>query len=270
MSRALDLYNEIKGLFADLEDGRHKALLLFDFFCGKSPFEFADTEQPPRVDELKAAAERVANGYPVQYAMGEWSFLDLTLSVGDGVLIPRDDTVSVALAAAEQAKKRSPASVLDLCSGSGAIAAAVAHMCPDAAVVAVELYDEAFAYLRKNTFLPNMRAVQADVFGFERTLEPRSIDVIVSNPPYVTESEYSALDETVKYEPRTALVGDGFYEYIARSYSFALKKGGALVFEAGDNRADEVVGIMRRSGFSSVQTLTDDNRNNRVVTGVFD
>ena len=202
--------------------------------------------------------------------LGEWDFLDFTVEVGPGVLIPRADTECVAQtavaalkhAAARPGREDEPAG-LDLCAGTGVLAIALARGVPAARVTAVEKSGEAFSFLQRNcaALAPRVAAVQADVFGYENTLAPHSVDVIVSNPPYVTAQEYEALAPELRFEPREALVapqqGLCFYRHIAPAYFPALKSGGALVFEIGAGQAQQVAALCRAAGYTGISVRRD-------------
>lgn len=255
-------------LLAETEDARHKARLLFSHFM---PDGRGDAQAEKMLFE---AAERVADGYPVQYALGEWDFLDFTLKVGEGVLIPREETSALLAAARPFMREHPQAAVTELCAGSGALAIAAAREFPQARVAAVEKYESALKYLRENTALcaPEVAVVCADVMGYEGSLEPRSVDVIMCNPPYVTAAEFAELSRTVLYEPKQALTdgsdGLSFYRYIAENYFVCLSDGGLLVFEAGDGRADEIAEIMRGSGYTDIRVKNDCFECPRAVAGV--
>ena len=146
--------------------------------------------------KLDALCEKRCARFPLQYLCGEWDFLDLTLKVGPGVLIPRADTETVAEAAVEAAREAGPgAAVADLCSGTGAIALGVATHVPGARVTAVELSPDALAYLRANNAACGrpLCVVQADVLRWQEECAPGSFDVIVSNPPYIAPEELSLI-----------------------------------------------------------------------------
>lgn len=261
---------------AGVEDAAFDAQCLCRAVSGRDPRALPDYELTQAQEEtFRAMCADRARRRPLQYILGEWDFLDFTLRVGEGVLIPRSDTEVTALEAARLAGA-APGEpvVLDLCAGSGAIAAAVARRVPRAHVTAVEKYDDAMRWLRENlaALAPHARAVQADVFGFEHTLAPASADVIVSNPPYVTEEEMRTLEPELAFEPRTALEapdeGLQFYRHIARAYRAALKPGGALVFEVGDTQGQAVRAILTENGFSDICVLPDAEGRDRCVRGI--
>ncbi|MBQ0084034.1 MAG: peptide chain release factor N(5)-glutamine methyltransferase [Clostridiales bacterium] len=212
---------------------------------------------------------RRKNRYPLQYILGCWSFYGLEFFVGDGVLTPRADTEVLVDASLELIKGREKPQVLDLCSGSGCIAVAIAKN-SDSEVWAVEKYDEAFAYLEKNIKKngANVTALKEDIFCFT---PDKSYDLIVSNPPYIAADEMEEVNPEATFEPDTALYGgeDGlmFYRFIAENYKQYLKKGGYLAFEVGFKQAAAVTEIMQAAGFSDIKTREDLNGIQRVVYG---
>lgn len=219
---------------------------------------------------LQALTARRAAHEPLQYLAGEWDFFDFTVAVGPGVLIPRADSECVAELAIAAAREKPAPTVLDLCSGTGALALAVALHVPAAAVTALEVSGAAFAYLEQNNarYGAPLALVQADVF----TWAPgeNAWDVVVSNPPYVTEEEYRALAPELLAEPKLALTapqeGLAFYQHIAPAYWPALRPGGALVLEIGDTQGPAVAALCRAAGYMDVQVHRDLAGNPRAVT----
>ena len=213
---------------------------------------------------LFALAERRSRREPLQYLCGAWDFRDFTLAVGPGVLIPRADTECVCEAAMEAAKAAGPgAAVLDLCSGTGAIAIGVARAVPGARVTAVELSAEAFCYLAHNVraLAPGIATVQADVFTWQDAVDPASLDVLVCNPPYIAPREMATLAPELAFEPRMALEageeGLAFYRHIAKAYRPALRAGAAVVFEIGSGQAEAVRAILVACGYEAIAVAPD-------------
>ncbi len=222
--------------------------------------------------KLDALCEKRCARFPLQYLCGEWDFLDLTLKVGPGVLIPRADTETVAEAAVEAAREAGPgAAVADLCSGTGAIALGVATHVPGARVTAVELSPDALAYLRANNAACGrpLCVVQADVLRWQEECAPGSFDVIVSNPPYIAPEEMAGLQPELFHEPRMALEapdgGLAFYKHIAPAYFGALKPGGRLILEIGWRQADAVCALCLSAGYEDVSVRSDLSGNPRCV-----
>lgn len=215
---------------------------------------------------------------PLQYLAGRWPFLDFTLAVGPGVLIPRPDTETVCLAAAEWVREMPEPAALDLCAGSGALALGLKRLVPSARVTALEKSPEALCYLAQNArealagfgeAQPAVTVAEGDVFCYQHTLAPASLDLILSNPPYLTGGEMQKLQPELCYEPAMALFGgeDGlqFYRHIASAYRFAVRPGGALALEVGWQQADAVAGLLRQNGWQGIETRRDLGGNLRVV-----
>ena len=170
---------------------------------------------------LHSLTEKRLTRYPLQYLLGEWSFMGIPLSVGEGVLIPRDDTEVCAGLCLDYLRNKPHARALDLCAGSGAIALALEQL-GKADVTAVELSDKAFYFLRKNIGRnrSDVTAYLGDVLCCHSDFPDGSFDLIVSNPPYIKRGELPDLQAEVQHEPRMALDGGesgfDFYEAIVR------------------------------------------------------
>ena len=223
-----------------------------------------------RQDELDEMISRRLRREPLQYILGSWSFCGIELEVGDGVLIPRDDTEVVLNLCLDFLNNKKGAKCADLCSGSGAIALALEHFA-GADVTAVELSEKAFYFLNKNITGSNIIALKDDVLTCHRRFADNSFDLIVSNPPYIPTRELPSLQTEVRFEPPMALDGgeDGlnFYRAIVRDWSRKLKTGGALAFELGENQAEAVKTMMEAAGFGNIRTATDFGGTHRAIIG---
>ncbi len=270
------LYSEMKIMLqkAGVEDAGFEADVLIRHVTKKGRFDEYDITNN-EVQTIKCLLERRLKREPLQYILGTQPFLDLELSVGKGVLVPRFDTEEVCLEAADTIKNKKDPVVLDLCSGSGAIALGVQSICKTAKVTALEKSDDALFYLKKNVeafkgvLRPNI--VQGDVFSFHKQVLKNSVDLIVCNPPYVTEEEYSILQPEVLAEPKQALVAQDnglcFYKTIARDYFKVLSYGGWLVFEIGSKQGKALLEILQNNGYTSVEIKKDMSENDRIAIG---
>lgn len=215
---------------------------------------------------------RLKCGEPLQYVLGKWDFYESEFYVGKGVLIPRPETEELTDLAVKYAKKTSSPLVYDLCSGSGCIGISIAKAVPQSDVYCVEKSADAMAYLLKNAQgIQNVHAVSGDVLNtasFENIRE-NSIDIIVSNPPYIKSSEIEGLQREVQFEPREALDGgaDGleFYTYIAHEWKKYLKPNGILLFEIGNEQADEVACLLETNGYKNIEIKNDMYGNPRIA-----
>lgn len=206
--------------------------------------------------------KRLGDGYPLQYLLGEWEFYSIPLKVGEGVLIPRPDTETLVDVALGLLAQQPDAKVADFCAGSGAIALAVAKNLPQSSLYALELSPGALRYLYENTAsYDNITVLEADVLGDLTTLNLPPLDMILSNPPYLTARELSELDESVRHEPKMALNGgeDGllFYRSIAQSAKSLLAPDGLLVFEVGWQQARQVADILTAQGYRDLAFAKD-------------
>jgi len=258
---------------ADCEDAAFDARCLLEDMGGMPRGQAADdtpltAEQSTLLDN--ALVQRAA-GRPLQYILGEWEFLTLTLKVGEGVLIPRPDTELLCEAAAERLKGIPHPRVLDLCAGSGCVGLGVASLTPDAVVTAVELSDAALGYLRQNTArYPafDVTVKQADVLT-DHTAFDGGYDAILSNPPYIPTADLATLQREVQHEPRMALDGtaDGlaFYRVIAEHWCGKLTENGFCAVEVGVGQAADVAALFAAAGLVNTEILRDLGGVERVV-----
>ena len=242
---------------------------------GTSPRLNARTVPADKERGVRDAAEVRAAGRPLQYILGNWEFLTLTLSVGEGVLIPRPDTELLCEAAAARlplVPGGDAPRVLDLCAGSGCVGLGLCSLYPAAAVTAVELSDEAFVYLKENTArYPAYRVwpIQADVLADGERFGG-VYQAVLANPPYIPAAELPSLMREVRREPRMALDGgDGlvFYRVIARVWAAKLCPGGFCAVEVGAGQAAAVSALFEEVGLTGLEILEDLGGIQRVVVG---
>ena len=222
-------------------------------------------------NNLTAIIKKRLIRYPLQYIIGKWSFFGREFFVGPGVLIPRSDTETLIDVCLDSIKNNPTARVLDLCAGTGCIGITVKGECPETDVTLVEKFDEALSFTNKNAKYNNIdvKIEKGDVLKTEGA--NGLYDLIVSNPPYITDADMKTLQPEVKFEPATALEGgeDGllFYRHIAKEYKKHLAPNGVMAFEVGANQAEAVCEIMKQNGFKDVQTRKDYCEIDRVVFG---
>lgn len=214
--------------------------------------------------------ERRAQRIPLQHLIGTAAFGPVEVQVGPGVFIPRPETEALLEWAMKQPVPPSPV-IVDLCTGSGALALALAHTWPQAAVVAVEKSPEALVYARRNCAGTAVEVLEADV-TVPSLLADRdgTVDLLVSNPPYIPEG--AALDpEVIDHDPAAALFGgpDGMSVIVPIIALAArlLRPGGALGIEHDDTTADQVVAALERDGtFGDITARRDLAGRPRFVT----
>ena len=224
---------------------------------------YADEQTIRRVREY---VTRKKTGEPLAYILGEWDFCGMTLTVTKDVLIPRDDTMAVTELAIKKAMflEQNPR-ILDLCAGTGCIGLAIAHRVKDARITLGELSPGAIRVAKKN--ITDQKLTGRVSCMTVDAMKPAAkflgtFDMIVSNPPYVTEAEWEALDPSVReFEPRMALVGgaDGldFYRAILDNFTPALKPGGYICFEFGMGQHEPVQAILEQHGYTVLQMRKD-------------
>lgn len=235
---------------------------------GNDEVDTADTEK------AKQMISQRKSGKPLQYIIGKAAFYGRDFSVGEGVLIPRFDTETVIDTAKELMIDKSTPTIIDLCSGSGAIAITLYKELPTSTVYAAELYDDAFKWLNTNAkkLDSDILPMQFDVIkSIPQRLSHVKFDMIVSNPPYIDSNAMQKLPDDVKCEPHTALFGgdDGliFYREITRLWKPMLKSGGVLLFEIGFDQRKSVSEILSENGFTDITCKKDISGNDRVIFG---
>ena len=221
---------------------------------------------------LAELTEKRLNHEPLQYLLGKWSFMGIDLLVGEGVLVPRDDTEVVTSLCIDYLSCKESPNVIDLCAGSGAISLALEKYA-NCKVTAVELSDKAFSYLTQNIKLNNsaVNALNGDIFECHKDIADNSLDLIVSNPPYIKTADIASLQKEGQHEPAMALDGGesglDFYRRIVPLWKSKLKAGGALAFELGEGQYDEVSRILADNGFGGITESIDFGGIQRAIIG---
>jgi len=262
-------YLKRKGVPSPRVDAEH----LLAKALGLSRLElYTQYDRPLADDELAASRvliERRGRREPLAYVLGEWGFRRLNLKVDRRALIPRPETevvVERCLALLEDVERPE---VLDVGTGSGAIALALADEHPRAHVTAIDVSADALALAHENLVLTGL-GPQVELRRHDLTdgLPEGPFDLVVSNPPYVEPEEIDTLEPEVRdWEPREALVGHGVTQAIARGARDVLGQGGRLVLEVADGTAEAVCGLIAGLGFRDVRPTSDLAGRDRVVEG---
>lgn len=280
-----DLYLDARRALLTQEDASTAGMMarnLLAHYTGRSQEEilsdrdmYAGEEVCSKMDQ---AVKRLLEGEPLPYVLEEWEFYGLTLYVDKNVLIPRDDTVAVASLAINQGifLDNDPR-ILDLCTGSGCIGLAVASRIKDARVTLADISKDALAVAKRNItthkLTGRVSCVQVDALSPAPAFLGK-FDMIVSNPPYITGPEMAELPDSVKlFEPHIALYGgrDGldFYRSIAENYTRALKPGGYLALEFGEEQGDDICRILEEHGYTILERARDYHNTERAVLARF-
>jgi len=224
--------------------------------------ELSDEE----AQRARALVERRAAREPLAYVLGEWGFRRLTLKVDRRVLVPRPETEVVVERCLALLRGRASPAVLDVGTGSGAIALAICDEHRGARVTAMDVSEEALALAREN----------AAAAGLQLKFEQRDLrdgltgrfDLVVSNPPYVSAREIETLEPEVRdWEPRLATVGEEQTELIATAAREVIEPGGWLVLEIAAGHGPTTVGLLRKLGYDDVQAGLDLAGRDRMVEG---
>ena len=232
---------------------------------------YLEPERPLNRAELDVVRELVARRArrePLQYILGEWGFRRLTLRVDSRALIPRPETevlvdrALVLLAGLPQPR------VLDVGTGTGAIALSIADEYPSATVVGIDISSDALALASENGVATGLSVdfFQHDLF---QGLPPGPWDLVVSNPPYVDEADLGSLEPEVRdWEPHGALSTAGAVEAVVRGAAGALSSGGALVLEVGAGQTATTAALLGHLRFGDIRVTRDLAGIDRVVEGV--
>ncbi len=235
--------------------------------CKRSELHTEDYVSPKYVEQILNITKERCSGRPLWYCIGDTDFYGFKIKVDERVLIPRPETELLV----EQAKNiiNAESSVLDLCTGSGAIAIAINKL-TGAQVVACDISKNALTLASENAKLnfSTVEFVESDMFS---AFADRKFDLIISNPPYIKSEDVGGLQNEVKnYEPIIALDGgvDGldFYKIIAKECKKYLNDGGTLLLECGIGQAEEIKGLL--VGFKTVEVIKDYENIDRIIKAV--
>jgi release factor glutamine methyltransferase len=229
---------------------------------------------PEQLDAFEAALARREKREPLQHITGTAAFRSLELSVGPGVFVPRPETEQVVQYAIDYLRQLpTPGVAIDLGTGSGAIAIAMAKEVPQAKIFAVELSESAHAYAAKNIVangvsvelrLGAMQEVVSDLVG--------SLDVVISNPPYIPNAAIPIDPEVRNYDPELALYGgeDGLdvIRDISGIAAALLRPGGLLVLEHADGQSDDIRELLLTDGWLNVSAFQDATMRYRTITAI--
>lgn len=239
------------------------------YFDTKCIFE----DFPNDESKILSLVKKRSEGYPLQYLLGQWEFYGYPFKVNENVLIPRADTELIIENVLEICRKNNLKSpkIADLCSGSGCIAITLKKQIPSAEVYAMEISKKAVEIIHSNAVLNN---AEINIFN-DDVLNPKTenlliFDIIVSNPPYLTQQEMDTLQKEVTFEPSLALFGgaDGldFYRRMTSVWKNFLRKDGWLIYESGDGQHEDIKNILGKNNFYNITLSRDLNNIIRNVT----
>lgn len=255
------------------ETPRLDAEVLLSHLLGeKRIYLYVHFDQPLTADELanyKEMVKRRTSGEPVAYICGEKEFMGLPFKVSPAVLVPQPDTEVLVEAAIERLKGKEDIRIADVCTGSGAIALALAHYLPETSVAATDISADAVSIAKENAkALELSERVQFFEGDLLAPLAGKTFDAIVSNPPYIPGADIESLPREVRAEPRIALDGgaDGldFYRRLVGESAALLNDSGFLAVECGDTQAGAIT-EMATDAFRKTEIIRDLADKERVV-----
>lgn len=260
---------------SNIESPKLKSRLLMQFTLNK-PRQYVIVNDMEELNENQRkkyfdAILKMKKGIPLEHITHQKEFMKLNFFVDENVLIPRQDTEILVEEVIKIAQKTNAKNILDLCTGSGAIAVSLAKYLPETEITAIDISNEALKIAKKNAISNQVENqitfISSDLFT---NLNDEKFDIIVSNPPYIKRNVIESLDEEVKKEPYIALDGgeDGLYFYkkiIKESYQY-LKYGGYLCLEIGfDQKIDVIELIENEEKFENTYSKKDLYDNDRVI-----
>ena len=237
----------------NIESPKLKARLLLQYIL-KKPRQYLiiyDNQEIGKKEQWEyfVNIEKLAKGVPLQHITNHQEFMKMDFYVNENVLIPRPDTEILVEEVIKIAQKMKNPKILDLCTGSGAIAVSISKNVPDAEIYGIDISQKALDVAKKNAkeLGAKVKFIKSNLFN---KIEQMKFDIIVSNPPYIKKSEINNLSQEVQKEPNIALDGgkDGldFYRKITEQAIDFLKLGSYLCFEIGYDQKEEVTEIIKK------------------------
>lgn len=274
MNKTLDDVKKIL-LNAGIDEPGAKARIILREIGQMSAEDLLLQKEIKNKEEILAFARKLARtGAPLQHLLGYWYFMGEKFIVTPDTLIPREETEFLVKCALDKAGKikKETVQILDIGTGSGCIACMIAKNAPQTEVLGVDIslnaLQVALENVQKLDLIKKVVFRKSDIFSALR--EGEKFDIIVSNPPYISEDDYNNLDKVVKdFEPKSALLagdcGFEFYKKIICDAKKYLNKGGYLIFECGHNQADEICRLLEENNFKVSDVICDMAGIKRVV-----
>ena len=257
----------------NVESPKLKARLLLQYVLDK-PRQYIIVYDNKEIDKQQqwqyfVNIEKLTKGVPLQHITHRQEFMKMDFFVDENVLIPRPDTEILVEEVIKIAQKYNSPRILDLCTGSGAIAISLKKFVPNADITAVDISEKALEIAQKNAkkLETKINFLKSDLFD---KLDNKKFDIIVSNPPYIRKDEIKKLSEEVQKEPQIALDGgeDGldFYRIITEQAINYLKTGSFLCFEIGYNQKNDVIKIIEdEQNYKNTYCKKDLYGNDRII-----
>lgn len=257
----------------DAQEAENLVLWLFERFLSVQRKDILQNRFVKINADLKAAIEKLETGVPIQYVLEEAPFYGRYFYVNPSVLIPRNETEELVHLILQENQEEG-LQILDVGTGSGCIPITLALEMPHPIVTAIDLSRDALVVAQRNAerHQVGINYILCDVLS--EALPVTALDIVVSNPPYVRESEKASMHQNVlDHEPHLALFvpeDDAlvFYRVIARKSLMALKPGGKLYFEINESLGAEMVSLLSSLGYRHVRLMQDLNGKDRMVAAI--
>lgn len=256
-------------------DSHIDAKLLMLYVLNKSETQLLLTRHQPiedyELEKYRNFIQKRAKGIPLQHITGEQEFMGINFYVNKHVLIPRQDTETLVECILKENQKTPLLKGIDIGTGTGCIGISLCHYLSNLQMTLIDISKEALEVAQRNVDRHNMqdriKLLQSDCL---EDYKGEKVDLIVSNPPYISKEDMLELMVEVKdYEPRNALTdeGDGlyFYRLITKKAKAYLNKGGLIAYEIGYNQGEAVSQLLLKAGYDEIRVLKDLLQNDRVV-----
>lgn len=266
--------DELSEVFSSMELDATISILI-EHFLGMAKTEVILNPDKVVTDEdyqlIVKAISFLKTNVPLAYVLGEWEFFGLHLKVNKNTLIPRPETEELVYLIIEENLKKDPIHILDIGTGSGCIALALKANIPQSTVCAWDISEKALEKVKENAVMNDLSIEIKQVDILKEPSFDRKLDIVVSNPPYITEKEKELMSSNVlDFEPHLALFVENdtpliFYEAIANFAKNNLKETGKLYFEINEHYGEEVRLMLEDKDFKEVTILKDINEKDRMV-----
>ena len=273
----LYMSNALVDMYAEQEQKAIFAMLIKTIFPSNKPFLYDMNTHVSEAESCRifAIIEELKRGKPIQYILGETEFYNCRITLSTATLIPRQETEELVDIIIKE-NVGFQGQIMDIGSGSGCIAIALAKNMSSASVFGTDLSSEAIDVAKHNTTFNNVKVdfIHDDIFKPLNIFSVNPVGIIVSNPPYVRNSEKLFMHcNVLDYEPATALFVDDanpliFYEAILEIAVKILQIGGKIYFEINEAMGNEMTNLLKKFGYTDIKLIKDINEKDRFIRGV--